>query len=63
MDALRPSHFLKWILRKCTMHMSSNTLRTAVTNRADFAVMRIWKQMGKPLVAARGSGGIGHEVR
>ena len=50
------------LLRKCTMHTSLNAVRTTVTNRADSAVMRDRIQMGKPLVATRGSRGTRNEA-
>ena len=39
------------------MHTLLNAVRTAVTNRADFAVMWDRIRMAKPMVAAGGSGG------
>ena len=44
------------------MHTSLSTVRTAVTNRTDFAVMRDQIQMAKILVVAGGSGGTGKEA-
>ena len=44
------------------MHTSLNTVRTVVTNRADFVVLRDRIRTGKPLVAAGGSGGSKNEA-
>ena len=43
-----------------SMHTSFNTVRTVVTNRANFVVMQDRTGMGKPLVAAVASRGTGN---